>query len=50
MGGTRGLGFVSTADNVIEMSVVRVVKGVGRLCEQCICSKRGRRCGGELVK
>ena len=29
MGGTRGSTFVSTADDMLEMSVVRVVRGVG---------------------
>ena len=28
MGGTRGSGFVSTANDVLEMSVVRGVRGV----------------------
>ena len=32
MGGIRGSGFVSTADDVLEMSVVRGVDGVGCCC------------------
>ena len=35
MGGTRGSCFVFTADDVLEMSVVRGVRGVGG--EMCIC-------------
>ena len=41
MGGTRGSGFASTADDVLEMSVVRVVKGVGGVCKMCTCLARG---------
>ena len=37
MGGTRGSGFVSNYNDVLEMSVVRVVYGVGEMCEMCIC-------------
>ena len=37
MGGTRGLGFVSTVDDVLEMSVVCGVRGVGGVCEMCMC-------------
>ena len=36
MGGTRGSGVVSCADDVLEMSVVRGVRGVGRVCEMCL--------------
>ena len=49
MGGTRGSGIVSTDDDVIEMSVVRGVRGVGGVCERIIrfrlyqsCRNRGR--------
>ena len=35
MGGTRGSGVVSSAHDVLEMSVVRRVMGVGRVCEMC---------------
>ena len=37
MGGTRGSGFVSTAHDVLEMSVVRGLRGVGGVCEMCMC-------------
>ena len=37
MGDTYGSGFVSTADDALEMSVVRGVRvGVG-VCEMCMC-------------
>ena len=44
MGGTRGSGYVSTADDVLEMSVVSGVRGgsAGGVCEMCICLARGR--------
>ena len=38
--GTRGSGVVYCADNVLEMSVVRDVRGVGGVCEMCICLAR----------
>ena len=39
MGGTRGLGVLSSAGDVVEMSVVR---GVGGVCDMCMCgSGRG---------
>ena len=34
MGGTHGSGVFSSADNVLEMSVVR---GVGGVCDMCMC-------------
>ena len=37
MGGTRGSGIVSSTPNVLEMSVVRGVRGVGGVCEMCMC-------------
>ena len=37
MGGTRGSGTVSSAADVIVMSVVRVMRGVGGVCEICMC-------------
>ena len=46
MGGTRGSGFVSTTDEVLEMSVVHGVRGVGVECEMCMCLARGG-AGGE---
>ena len=38
MGGTRGSGVVSSADDVLEMSGVR---GVGGVCEMCMCLAQG---------
>ena len=37
VGGARGSGIVSSAADVLGMSVVRGVRGVGGLCEMCIC-------------
>ena len=36
MGGTRCSGIVSSADNVLEMSVVRGMRGLVE-CVKCIC-------------
>ena len=38
MGGTRGSGVMSSADDLLEMSVVR---GVGGMCDTCMCLARG---------
>ena len=38
MGGARGSGFVSTADDVLEM---RGLRGVGGVCEMRICLTQG---------
>ena len=38
MGGTRGSGVLSSVGDVIEMSVVR---GVGGVCDMCMCLDRG---------
>ena len=43
MGGTRGSGVLSSAGDVLEMSVVR---GVGGVCDMCMCLVRGGRCWG----
>ena len=43
MGGTRGSGFVSTDEDVLQMSAVGGVMGV--VCEMCMCLTRRRRCG-----
>ena len=40
MDGTRGSGFVSTADDVLEMSVVSGVRSVGGVCEMYMCLDR----------
>ena len=39
MGGTRGPGVLSSVGDVLEMSVVR---GVGGVCDMCMCLPRGR--------
>ena len=44
--GTRGSGIVSSAADVIWMSVVRVMRGVGEVCDMCMCLARGD-VGGE---
>ena len=41
VGGTRGSGIVSSAADVLWMSVVRGMKGVGGVCEMCMCLARG---------
>ena len=45
MGGTRGSGIVSSAANVLWMSVVHWMRGVGGICEMCMCLARGGMCG-----
>ena len=37
MGGTRGSGVLASACDVLEM---RVVRGVGGVCDMCICLAR----------
>ena len=46
VGGTRGSGFVSSVAGVLWMSVVRGMRGVGGVCEMCLCFVRGG-VGGE---
>ena len=41
MGGTRVSGVLSNAGDVLEMGVVR---GVGGVCDMCMCLARGGRC------
>ena len=41
VGGTRGSGIVSNAADVLWMNVVRVMRGVGRVCEMCMCLALG---------
>ena len=36
MSGTRGSGIVSSAADVLWMNVVRVMRGVGGVCEMCL--------------
>ena len=47
---TRSSCVVSSADDVLEMSVERVVRGVGGVCEMCMYFARGGKCGGERVR
>ena len=35
--GTRGSGIVLSAADVLWMSVVRGMRGVGGVCEMCMC-------------
>ena len=39
--GTRGSGIVSSAFDVLGLSVVRGIRGVGGVCEMCIYLGRG---------
>ena len=45
VGGTRVPGIVSNAAEVIWMSVVRGMRGVGEVCEMCMCLAQGGVCG-----
>ena len=49
MGGTRGSDVLSSAGDVLEM---RVVRGVGRVCDMCLCLARSgvAGVGGEWVR
>ena len=40
VGGTCGSGTVSSAADVLEMSVVRGIRGFGGVCEMCMCLAR----------
>ena len=40
-GGTRGSGIMYSAANVLCMSVVRGMRGIGGVCEMCMCLARG---------
>ena len=48
VGGTRGSSIVSSAADVLWMSVVRGMRGVDGVCEMCMCLARGG-VGGEGV-
>ena len=41
LGGTRGSGIVSSAADVLWMSVVRGMRGFDGVCEMCMCLARG---------
>ena len=49
VGGTRGSGMMSSAADVLWMSVVRGMRGVGGVCEMCMCLARGD-VGGEWMR
>ena len=40
VGGTRGSRIVSSAADVLWMSLVRGMRGVGGVCEMCMCLDR----------
>ena len=46
VGGTRGSDIVSSTADVLGMSVVSGMIGVGGVCEMCMCLARGG-VGGE---
>ena len=48
VGGARCSCIVSSADDVLWMSVVRGIRGVCEVCEMCLCFARGG-VGGEVV-
>ena len=41
VGGSRGLDILSSAADVLWMGVVRGMRGVGGVCEMCMCLARG---------
>ena len=41
VGGTRGSSIVSSEANVLGMSVVRGMRGVGGVCDMCMYLARG---------
>ena len=48
MGGTRGLGIVSSASEVLWICVMRGIRGFGGVCEMCMCLARGGVCGERM--
>ena len=46
VGGTRGSSIVYSAADVLWMSVVRGMRGVGGVCEMCVFGSGQRGCGG----
>ena len=48
VGGTRRSGIVSSSADVLWVSVVRGMRGVGGVCEICMCLAQGG-LGGEGV-
>ena len=49
VGGTRSSDSVTSAADVLWMSVVRGMRGVGGVCEMCMCLARGG-VGGDGVR
>ena len=49
VGATHGSGIVSNAADVLEISVLRGMKGVGRVCEMCMYLAQGG-VGGEWIR
>ena len=43
MGSTRVSGVGSSAEDMLKVIVVRMVRGVGGVCEKCMCLARGER-------
>ena len=41
VGGTPGSGIVSNTADVLGVSVVRGMRGIGGVCEMCMCLARG---------
>ena len=41
VGSTRDSGIVSSTADVLEMNVERGMRGVGGVCEMCMCLARG---------
>ena len=39
--GTRGSDILCSVDDVLGMSVVRGMRGIGGVCEMCMCLARG---------
>ena len=52
VGGIRGSGIVSSAADVLWMSVVRGMRGAGGVCDICMCLALGGVCGegGEWIR
>ena len=48
IGGTHCSSVLSSADDVLEVSVVHAVRGIGELCEMCMCLARDE-AGSEWV-
>ena len=50
VGGTRGSGIVSSAADVLWMSVVRGMRGVGEVCDMCLGRGGVGEDGGEWMR